>query len=444
MATSRVVVNAVLLAVFALVCVVAMEALAINIGQPNPLSHDYTVRGLFTDADGLPSAADVRVAGVVVGKVTGISHDPDFPGYTVVTMDIQDDRANPIYHNGSASIRPKTLLGEKYVDLFIGNGTSERIASGGYMDPGTGTKSVSNDEIFNAFPKETRAAQQKVLASLNQALSGRSGDITAILPQLDTVLQNLKPVARIYEQDTSTGVVDSIFTNLDTVMQTLADEHTQLAGFLSHGNQALAAINARDNSLVTTLTEATRVQDEFTSVINPTVDSQHQSIDKLPHAIDDLHTFVDQVVYPQAACGGKDCGLIRLLTGTLIGQINYPNDQLSVSDLCAKGKPGPDSCEGEYVTNEYDSMFSRPSNAYKTGNGSNHSALSIVLSENCDTVANTAASPLPTILGQNLATTLQPIVAKSCAAVAGNTTSSGTANSAANGTALTAAMQVSG
>jgi len=86
---------------------------------------------------------------------------------------------------------------------------------------------------------------QQVLQALDAATLQRSGDIQAILPQLQTVVANLQPITDVYEKDQPQ--VDDIFVQLNTIMQTLADEHTQLGGLLGNGNAGLGArLDGRD------------------------------------------------------------------------------------------------------------------------------------------------------------------------------------------------------
>ena len=392
MSTSRTLFNAIAVAIFAAICVIGMEFLAINIGQPNPLSSDYTVHAVFADADGIPTAADVRVSGVQVGKVTAVSHDPKHPGVSVVTLQISSPNAVPVYSNGFAKVRPKTLLGEKYVDLTVGDRASgEAIQAGGYLPEARTAKVVENDEIFNAFDAKTREQQKQVLQDLDKATTGRAGDIQALLPQLTQIVQDLNPLAKVYEKDNPQ--VDNIFVNFNTVMRTLADEHEQLASLLSNGSAALKAISDRNDALVATLQEFSNVASEFNAAMAPTVNEQRSSLAKLAPTFDSLNTMFSLIVDPQPKCGGKPCGVDRLFTGTLLGNINYPNDQLTVT----KGS-------GPAITTYWDSMFSNPKPRFKDSNcGSNwqntsptcsHSAQNIVLAFHCDE----PSSMLPALL----------------------------------------------
>jgi len=369
MKKSRTFMNFMIIAVFTVICVVGMEFLAVNIGQPVPFSSHYSVRAVFSDADGVPNSADVRVSGVDVGKVIDVAHDSRYPGETVVTMQITDAHAIPLYTNGYAKVVPKTLLGEKYIRLTVGNNAAaEAIPDGGVLPPAQTGKDVSNDEIFNSFDATTRAQQQVVLSELDAATFQRSGDIQAILPQLTSVVANLQPLARVYEKDQPQ--VDSIFVQLNTIMQTLADEHTQLAGVLSNGNIALGAIAQKDQALVGTLQQAGSFATEINNAMAPTIAQQRQAIQQLGPTLDAQNNFLNLVEGPQSVCGGRKCGIDEVFTGTLLGNINYPNDQLTVS-----------SNVGELVTTEWDSMFSQPANDNK--------ALNVVLSFHCDAVTQT-------------------------------------------------------
>ena len=348
MKRSRTRVSGLVIAVFTVICITGMEFLAINMGQGAPFASNYTIHAIFSDADGLPTAADVRAIGVDVGKVVEVSHDPRYPGETVATLQITDPKAVPVYSNGYANVRPKTLLGEKYVDLTVGGGPlADAITDGGSLPIAQTGKDVSNDEIFNSFDATARAQQQKVFQELDAATFQRAGDIHAILPQLTKVISDFQPVAKLYEKDQPQ--VDNIFVNFNTILQTLADEHQQLAGLLSNGSIALGAIAQQDQALIATLQKAGDFSSEINNAVAPTIAAQRQAIQELSPALQEQNLLLNQIVAPQPYCGNRPCGIDQLFLGTLLGNVNYPNDQLTVT-----------STSGELVTDEWDSMFTQP------------------------------------------------------------------------------------
>src|SRR5207302_6137331 len=103
----------------------------------------------FQNAFNLADQADVRVAGVSVGKVVGKQLDTKASG-TLVTIQLNNKYA-PIHRNATAILRNKTLLGETYVQLTPGSRNSPPVPDGGTLSNSQVVPAVQLDEIFNTF-----------------------------------------------------------------------------------------------------------------------------------------------------------------------------------------------------------------------------------------------------------------------------------------------------
>src|SRR4051794_431130 len=100
-----------------LVLLVALVVVGVKIAF-GALKGGYHLKGVFTTAgQGLIDGSDVKIRGVDVGEV---KHVELRNGKAVVTLRIDDGRNVPV--STHAVIRPKTLFGEKFVDLDVGNG----------------------------------------------------------------------------------------------------------------------------------------------------------------------------------------------------------------------------------------------------------------------------------------------------------------------------------
>lgn len=87
---------------------------------------EYPMFASFRSADGVSVGTDVRMAGVKVGRVTGISLDPEtFRARTTFT--VQETIRLP--DDSAVSIASEGLLGGTYVELLPGG-------SPFYLDPG--------------------------------------------------------------------------------------------------------------------------------------------------------------------------------------------------------------------------------------------------------------------------------------------------------------------
>jgi len=99
----------------------------------------------FDKIDGLATGADVRIAGVKVGNVTGQRINPETFA-AEVTIDI--DRTLRLPADTSAEITSEGLLGGKYVSLVPG-GADRVLANGGRITETQG--SVSLESLLGRF-----------------------------------------------------------------------------------------------------------------------------------------------------------------------------------------------------------------------------------------------------------------------------------------------------
>lgn len=97
----------------------------------------YTLTARFDRIDGLPSGADVRVAGVKVGSVTDMRIDPQ-NFLAVVTLRVSD--AIKLPRDSSARILSEGLLGGNYIALEPG-GDEATLQPGGTI---SNTQSAMN------------------------------------------------------------------------------------------------------------------------------------------------------------------------------------------------------------------------------------------------------------------------------------------------------------
>ena len=119
----------IVMVVFALSCFGLLLFLWLSFGGPVPLKpKGYRVQVHFPEATTLAQEADVRVAGVPVGKVRKVEVG-DGTNRTVATVELER-RYAPLRTDARAILRQKTLLGETYVELTPGT-SKETVPEGG-------------------------------------------------------------------------------------------------------------------------------------------------------------------------------------------------------------------------------------------------------------------------------------------------------------------------
>jgi phospholipid/cholesterol/gamma-HCH transport system substrate-binding protein len=170
---------------FALSCFGLLLFFWVSFGGPVPLQpKGYRFTVAFPEATQLGTEADVRVAGVNVGKVRAKQLDPRHRNRTVATIEVDSDYG-PIARDARAILRQKTLLGETYVELTPGHvKTAGAVPEGGSLPDGQVKGTVQLDEIFQALDPRTRASFQGWQQELSRAIDGHSQDLNDALGTL--------------------------------------------------------------------------------------------------------------------------------------------------------------------------------------------------------------------------------------------------------------------
>jgi phospholipid/cholesterol/gamma-HCH transport system substrate-binding protein len=114
--------------IFVTVGVAALFVLALKVGNASSISvsDGYRVVAEFDNIGGLKVRAPVKSAGVVVGRVEGISLDTKTFRANVA---LRIDRRYPFPKDSSASILTAGLLGEQYVGMD-GGGDEQNLKDG--------------------------------------------------------------------------------------------------------------------------------------------------------------------------------------------------------------------------------------------------------------------------------------------------------------------------
>ena len=150
---------------------------------------------LNTDTIGLqlPARADVKVRGVIVGQVMEARSGADG---AVLTLGIKPNKIKQIPQNVTASILPKTLFGEKYVELVIPSDASATPLKKGDRITQTALP-IEVERVLNDIYPLLRAVQPAelnyTLNALAGALEGRGEAIGQNIEVLNSYLKRFNP-----------------------------------------------------------------------------------------------------------------------------------------------------------------------------------------------------------------------------------------------------------
>ncbi len=231
---------------FALSCVGLLIFLYLAFGGSTPLQpKGYRADVSFTDATALAVQADVRVAGVPVGKVVEKRLDPA-GNRTLATIEL-DARYAPLRTDARAALRQKTLLGETYVELTLGDRDAEAIPEGGRLSDDNVEETVEFDELLRIFDPDTKVAFRQWQASAARAGRGRGQDLNDALGNLPRFAENAAGVVGVLRarQDTLAELVRSTGATFEAITRNEA----ALQGFITDSEVVFGTLSARRDAL---------------------------------------------------------------------------------------------------------------------------------------------------------------------------------------------------
>jgi phospholipid/cholesterol/gamma-HCH transport system substrate-binding protein len=234
---------------FALSVVGLLLFMWLSFGGPIPFNpQGYRVRIAFPDASQLADQADVRIAGVSVGKVIDKSLDPQ-GNRTIATIQMNNNFA-PIHKDARAILREKTILGETYVELTPGTPHSPDLPDGGLLARSNVEPAVQLDQIFNALNPTTRHAFQQWQQELALAIRGNDQNLNSVLGNLPSFAADATNLLQIL--DVQHSAVVRLVQNGGTVFAALSKSQSALRNLITTGETTFHTTAVNNTALTNT------------------------------------------------------------------------------------------------------------------------------------------------------------------------------------------------
>jgi phospholipid/cholesterol/gamma-HCH transport system substrate-binding protein len=169
---------------------------------------------VFNDASRLKSGDSVRVAGIRVGTVNGVSLQPD----KKVVVKFDADQSVVLTDGTKAAVRYLNLVGDRYLDLVDGPGSTRRLPTGGQIGV----------------------------------------DHTAPALDLDLLLGGLKPLIlglNPHDVNALSSALLQIFQGEGPTLQSLLNKSTSFSNALADNDQTIEHLIDNLNTVAATLTK---------------------------------------------------------------------------------------------------------------------------------------------------------------------------------------------
>jgi phospholipid/cholesterol/gamma-HCH transport system substrate-binding protein len=277
------------LAIFVVVCLLGTFGLFAVFGQ---LRFDpaHVYRAEFSNVSGLHVGDFVRVAGVEVGKVSGISFDPA----NNLVVDFNADDSTVLTDGTRAVIRYSDLIGGRYLALEEGVGGVAKLAPGGIIPQIRTAPALNLDALIGGFRPLFRALDPDQVNSLSgqliTALQGQGNSISSFLVQTAALTNNLA------DRD---DLIGEVIANLNTVLGALGDQSKQLdqaVGAVSELINGLAARKVDITNAVAYANEASGTIADLLSQARPPLQNMIQQTDRSAGTVMADADYVDELL----------------------------------------------------------------------------------------------------------------------------------------------------
>jgi phospholipid/cholesterol/gamma-HCH transport system substrate-binding protein len=259
------------------VALVAMLA-ALNLQKfPGLRGTGYTAQ--FSDASGLHKGNMVQIAGVDVGRVSGI----ELAGsYVVAHFDL--DNGVEIGDRTTAEIGVLNLLGEKFIDLHP---KGDKVEGGSTIPL---ARTDSSYDIVKVFGELSDTTERIKIPQLQQALSTVAATMDRSSEEAGAVFDGLSRVSRsIASRDEQ---LQQLLARARSVTRLLAQRKGDLVQVINDGNQILGELRARRAAIHTLLLNTGRLARELGALVD---DNQKQ----IGPMLADLHEVTQILVRRQ-------------------------------------------------------------------------------------------------------------------------------------------------
>lgn len=277
------------LTIFAVVTVLATGVLAATIGNIR-LVETSEYRAVFADVTGLVEGDDVRIAGVRVGSVEGIDvHDGD---KALVTFTVETDRA--LSRSTRAMIRWRNLVGQRYMALEEGPGSSATLDENGTIPLSRTQPALDLTVLFNGFKPLFQALNpedvNRLAFEIIQTLQGEGGTVNSLLAHTASLTNTLA------DRD---AVIGRTIDNLNTVLGTLHERDRQLANLIVSLQQFVSGLAQEREAIGASLANIADVTDATAGLLQegrPAIRSDIRHLHTVARNLDEEREYVDWVL----------------------------------------------------------------------------------------------------------------------------------------------------
>jgi phospholipid/cholesterol/gamma-HCH transport system substrate-binding protein len=222
-----------------------------------------TYKIVFDNAFGLTTGAEMRVAGVKVGKVTKLDIQRK-TARAVVTTEIERTDFGRLHSDATCRVEPQSLIGEYFINCDPG--TAPKIMPSGASLPVSHTSgTIPPDLVLDVMQLPQRQRLGIILTELGAGLGARGPALNATIRRAIPALQETDKVLNLLAGERRT--LRGLAHDADTVLTRVASNSDGVARFVSTARDTAQASADRRRALSGTIQRLPRFLREARPVL---------------------------------------------------------------------------------------------------------------------------------------------------------------------------------
>src|SRR4051795_9288559 len=254
-------------------------------GSQDPNRPHYTVE--LDNAFGVVNGADVKVAGVRAGHVTGMRVDRKSK-HALVDIAIEKTGFGSLRTDAFCETKPQSLIGEYFVDCRPGT-SNERLQPGATIAIEHTASTIPLDLVNNIMRRPYRERLRIILDELGAGVGGRASDIQEAVKRAVPALRETDQVLAILADQNTT--LANLTHDADAVIGDLAKNRKNVGRFVTETRQTAQASAERRAEIAASLQRLP----EFLRELEPTMAKLGQATEAQTPALADLNASAGQL-----------------------------------------------------------------------------------------------------------------------------------------------------
>ncbi|MYR08427.1 MCE family protein [Gordonia sp. SID5947] len=246
------------LGAFAVVMILVFVALVVVFSQyRSGKSEEYSA--LFTSASAMKPGSKVKIAGVQVGSVKGVSLTRDNQAEVEFTVDQQYALPTSVH----ALVRYENLTGDRYLELQKGTGDpSETISPGDQIPVGQTEPALDLDKLLGGFKPLFRtlnpAEVNELSSSLIDVFQGQGAGLNSLLSNTSQFTNALA------DRD---ALIGQVIDNLNQTLTTLDKDRKGFDESVDLLQQLVSGLSAQRGTIGNALTQTSKLTNGLSDLL---------------------------------------------------------------------------------------------------------------------------------------------------------------------------------